>query len=52
MYVTLTENSNFADSVQVTQNKSLYSQLEAGIDDIKNGNTLTEEEMDLAIELM
>jgi hypothetical protein len=52
MYTIATETSRIAEPVLAAQNESLYSMLEAGINDINSGNTLTEEEMNLAIELM
>jgi hypothetical protein len=52
MYVAETETLRFAKPVLADQKEDLYSLLEAGINDINNGNTLTEEEMDSAIDLM
>jgi PHD/YefM family antitoxin component YafN of YafNO toxin-antitoxin module len=36
----------------ITGKRELYSLLEQGLNDIKNGNTLSEEEMDKSIDLM
>jgi len=37
---------------EITGKRELYRLLEDGINDIKNGNVLTEEEMDKSIDLM
>jgi PHD/YefM family antitoxin component YafN of YafNO toxin-antitoxin module len=37
---------------EITGKRKLYNLLEDGINDIKNGNILTEEEMDKSLELM
>jgi PHD/YefM family antitoxin component YafN of YafNO toxin-antitoxin module len=37
---------------ELTGKRKLYHLLEDGIDDIKNGNVLTEEEMDSSLDLM
>jgi uncharacterized protein YlxP (DUF503 family) len=52
MYAAETKTLRFAKPVLADQKEDLYSLLEAGINDINNGYTLTEEEMDSAIDLM
>jgi hypothetical protein len=37
---------------EITGIRELYRLLEDGIDDIKNGNILTEEEMDKSLDIM
>jgi PHD/YefM family antitoxin component YafN of YafNO toxin-antitoxin module len=37
---------------EITEKQELYRLLEDGINDIKNGNILSEEEMDKSIDLM
>jgi hypothetical protein len=37
---------------EITGKRELYNLLEDGISDIKNGNILTEEEMDKSLDLM
>ena len=37
---------------EITGKRKLYNLLEDGINDIKNGNVLTEEEMDSSLDLM